>query len=198
MPLATVAFAVLLTLASLPQAPAPAAPDLRNLRWVRAEVVASTPDTITLKLRDREMVVQRDAGTEIIVPDPSAALAAGALVEAHYTERKGVRRAMAIIADPGPGELSKRAKSSLRGTVLQLKRSTLSMRSGEKTRALSLEKSSRLLDRDGRPLATGTDEIAKLLAVDADLLVKYESDVFVLEGVDLSGNDKVVELRRLH
>jgi hypothetical protein len=197
MPLAMVASAVLLTLASVAQASAPTAPDLRNLRWVRAEVVASSPETITLKLRDRELVVMRDAATEIVASDPSAALAVGAIVEVHYADRKGVRRAIAILADAGPDEISKRAKASLRGTVFRLKRGTLSVRSGEKTRSLSVDRSSRLLDRTGRAIASGRDEIFKILAVDTDLLVKYESDSFVLNGVDLGGDDKAVEIRLL-
>lgn len=197
MPPAAFASAVLLTLAFLAQPSAPP-PDLRNLRWVRATVSAATPDSVTLKLRDRELVVNRDAATEIVAVDPSAALAVGAIVEAHYAERKGVRRAIVLIADAGPGEISKRPKSSLFGTVLRLKRSTLTVTSGGKTRSLALEKYSRLLDREGRVLATGKDAISKMLTADADLLVKYEGDSgLIIEGVDLGGNDKVVETRRL-
>lgn len=196
MPLAALASAVFLTLAALAE-PAPAASDLRNLRWVRAVVVSATPETITVRARSREIVMARDAATEIVAIDPASALAAGAIVEAHFVERRGVRRAVVVIADAGPGELSKRPRTSLRGRVLRIKRSTLSVSSGGKTRALALEQSSRLLDRDGRPIATGRDAIAQSLAPDVDLLVKYEGDAFVLDGVDLSGDDKAIEIRRL-
>ncbi len=56
-----IASALLLAVASLAQLPAPAASDLRNLRWVRAAVSASSPESLTLKLRDREITLLRDA-----------------------------------------------------------------------------------------------------------------------------------------
>jgi len=189
------ASAWLLVVASLAQLPAPAASDLRNLRWVRAAVSASSPESLTLKLRDREITLRRDAATDVVGSVP---LVAGAIVEAHFLERKGVRRAMLLIADPGPGELSKKPKTSLRGTMIRFKRSTLLVRIGEKTRGLTVEKRSRLLDRDGHVLATGKDAIAKLLVLDQDLLVKYEtSSGIIVEGVDLGGSDNIVEIRLL-
>jgi len=193
-----VASALLLAVASLGQLPAPAASELRNLRWVRAVVSASSPEAVTLKLRDREITLLRDEVTDIVGSDPLAAAAVGATVEAHFLERKGVRRAMILISDPGPGELSRRPKTSLRGTMLRFKRSTLSVRSGDKTRGLTVEKKTRLLDRGGLVLATGKDAIAKLLVLDQDLLVKYEtSSGTIVEGVDLGGSDNIVEIRLL-
>lgn len=198
MSFAAFASAVLVAVVSLAQPPAPASPDLRNLRWVRASVSASSAESITLKLRDREITILRDATTEIVAADPAAAVTAGAIVEAHYSDRKGVRRAILLIADSGPGEVSKRPKTSLRGTMLRVKRSTLSVTSGGKTRGLSFEKKSRLVDRDGRLLATGTNEISKILAQGADLLVKYDtSGGLIVEGVDLGGSDNIVEIRLL-
>lgn len=111
MPLAMFASAVLLALASLAPAPTPVAPDLRNLRWVRASVSASTPETVTLQLRDREIVVIRDATTELFAADPSTALAAGAIVEVHYTETNGTRRAIFLIADRSRGQRQHRGDS---------------------------------------------------------------------------------------
>jgi len=198
MPFAAFASAVLLAIVSLAHAPAPAAPDLRNLRWVRASVSASSTESVTLRLRDREITVLRDATTEIVALDPATATVVGAIVEAHYAERKNVRRAVLLIADPGPGELSKRPKTSLRGTMLRVKRSTLSVRTGGKTRGLSFENKSRLVDRHGLLLATGSGAITRILPPDADVLVKYEtSSGFIVEGVDLGGSDNIVEIRRL-
>ena len=199
MSLAAFASVVIVAVVSLAQPAATAPPDLRDLRWVRAAVVSTSPDSITLNLRDRQLTLLRDAATEVVATDAAAALAPGAIVEAHYTDRKNVRRAVVLIADTGIGELSKRPKTSARGTMLQVKRSALSINSGGKTRGgLAFEKKSRLVDRDGRLLATGKDAIAKLLAVDSDVLVKYDtSGGVIVEGVDLGGSDNIVEIRLL-
>jgi len=191
--------AFLAVVVSLAQPPAPASPDLRDLRWVRASVIALGPEAITLKLRDSEITLVRDAATEIVAADPATAVAIGATVEAHYLDRKGDRRAIVLIEDPGPGDASKRPQMSVRGTTPRLKWGALSVTSGGKTRrGLSFEKKSRLIDREGRLLATGKDAILKTLAQDADLLVKYQqSGGLVVEGVDLGGNDNIVEIRLL-
>jgi hypothetical protein len=193
------ASAVLVAAVSLPQPSAPVPPDLRKLQWVRATVIALGPEAITLQLRDREITLLRDADTEIVAADPAAVVAIGATVEAHYTERKRVRRAILLIGDPGIGELSKRPKTSLRGTMLKVKWGSLQVSSGGETRGgLSFEKKSRLVDRDGRLMATGKDAIVKILSYDADLLVKYEtSGGTIVEGVDLGGSDNIVEIRLL-
>jgi hypothetical protein len=192
------ASAVLLAVLSV-QSPSPAPPDLRNLRWVRAAVMASSPESITLQLRDRQITLVRDAATEIEAADPAAALAVGAAVEAHYTDRNGVRQAIVLIADAGPSELSKRPQTSLRGTMLRVKWNALQVNSGGKTRgSLAFEKKTRLVDRDGRVLATGKDAILKILPQDADLLVKYNNEGGVIaDGVDLGGNDNIKEIRLL-
>ena len=193
-----VASAVLL-LVSLPQPATVDAPDTRNLRWVRATISASTPESITLKLRDRELVLLRDQATEVLAPDSDAAVAVGATVEAHYTDRKGIRRAILLIADTPGGELSKRPSTSARGQMVRVKWGALQVASGGKVRnGLAFEKKSRLLDRDGRLLATGKDAITKLITPDTDLLVKYHtSGGVIVEGVDLGGSDNIVEIRLL-
>ena len=83
--------------------------------------------------------------------------------------------------------------------MTRVKRGALSLTSGGKTRSgLAFEKKSRLVDRDGKLLATGKDAIAKLLAQDADVLVKYDtSGGTIVEGVDLGGSDNIVEIRLL-
>jgi hypothetical protein len=192
------ASAALVALVSLTQPPA-ATTDLRHLRWVRASVIAIGPEAITLKLRDREITLQRDAATEIVAQDPAAAVAIGATVEAHYTDRKNVRRAVLLIADAARGEISKRPQASLRGNMLRVKWGSLQVTSGGKTRgSLSFEKKSRLVDRDGKLLATGKDAILKLLAPDTDMLVKFNNEGgIVIEGVDLGGSDNIKEIRLL-
>jgi hypothetical protein len=196
------AFASVLLAAVLSQAPAPApaaSPDLHYLRWVRATVIALGPEAITLKLRDREITLQRDAATEIVAADPAAVVAIGATVEAHYTDRKNVRRAILLIADPGPGELSKRWGTSVRGTRPRVKWGSLSVAGGGKTRgSLAFEKQSRLVDRDGNVLATGKDAIMMRLAPDADIVVKFNNEGGVVAGdVDLGGSDNIKEIRLL-
>jgi hypothetical protein len=193
------ASAVLVAVVSLPQPSAPAPPDLRQLQWVRATVIALGPEAITLQLRDRQITLLRDAATEIVAAEPAAVVAIGATVEAHYTDRQGVRRAILLIADSGPGDVSKRPKTSLRGTMLRVKWGALQVTSGGKTRGgLAFEKKSRLVDRDGRLLATGKDAIAKILSQDADVLVKYDtSGGGIVEGADLGSSDNIVEIRLL-
>lgn len=170
-------------------------PDLATLRWVRATVSAATPDAITLRLKDSELILTRDLETEIAGPDPAAGIAVGSVVEAHYADRQGVRRASVIVADPGPGNISKRPGSSLRGSMVRFGRGTIWLGAGARTRDLSVEKKSRLLDRDGRPLAAGSAAIA-LLSPNDDLLVKIEGSSIMVGDLDLGG-DNAVEIRRL-
>lgn len=190
---------VLLVVVSQAQPPAPISPDLRELRWVRARVSASSPESITLKLRDREITLLRNTATEIVAADPAAAVAVGATFEAHYTDGKNVRQAILLIANPEPGELSKRWQSSVRGRMLRVKGGALQLTGGGKTRgSLAFEKKSRLVDRDGRLLATGKEAIVKLLAPDTELLVKYNNEGGVTaDGLDLGSSDNIKEIRIL-
>ena len=194
------ASAVLFAIVSLAQPSAPASPDLSYLRWVRGSVIALGPEAITLRLRDREITLQRDATTEIVAAEPAAAVAIGAKVEAHYTDRKNIRRAILLIADSGPGEASKRWGTSVRGSMSRVKWGALQITGGGKTRgSLAFEKKSRLVDRDGNLLATGRDAIVKLLAQNADVLVKYNNEGGgpVGDGADLGGSDNIKEIRLL-
>jgi hypothetical protein len=199
MSFAAFASALLLAVLTSPQAAAPASPDLRDLRWIRGTVIATGPQAVTLRLRDRDITLLHDGNTEFVATDRTAAVAIGATVEAHYTDRKGVRRAVLLIGGLAPGHVSKRPSTSVRGNMPRLSHGALSVTSGGKTRrSLAFERKSQLVDRDGRLLAIGKSEILKALPPDAEVVVKYNTEGGVIvEGVDLGGNDNIVEIRLL-
>ena len=178
------------------QGVAPSAPDFRSLRWVRATVSAFTPESLTLQLKDRDVILNHDRATEIVGPHPPAGFAVGAVVEAHYLDRDGERRAIVILTNPGPGTISKRPGTSVRGHMVRFGRGTLWVGSPDRTRDLAVQKKSRLIDREGRALATGSPEIGKRLSPNDDLLVKIEGSPVMLGNLDLGG-DSAVEIRRL-
>ena len=74
---------------SLTQPSAPSSPDLRDLRWVRATVIAPARKQSRCNYAIPRDYVERDAATEIVAADPAAAVAIGTTFEAHYTDRKG-------------------------------------------------------------------------------------------------------------
>ena len=174
---------------------APDTPDLRNLRWVAGVVAASTPQSVTVRLTNRELTIPIDSTTDVVggLPLP------GSFAEVHYAERRGVRRAITVLPLGTGAQVSKKPRSSLRGTVTQIKRSNLSVRCGDRARVLALDKRSRLIGADGQALAIGSPDIAQVLGVNAEVLVKYEGDADVIVGdVTLyGGNDKVIEIRQL-
>lgn len=190
----TSCLAAVLLVALTPQSAAfgdPATPVLGRLRWVRGEVAAVSGDSLTLKLRNKPLTLSLD-GT----PPP----AVGAIVEAHFTDKRGARRTALIFDADRSSELSKRPGTSYRGVIRQIKRSRLSLTADTKSHGISLAKKTRLVDADGHAVATGTKAIAGLLPAGEDVLVKYEDDggmIMVGDMMLAAGSDRAQEIRRL-
>jgi hypothetical protein len=173
-------FAVALTLLTtgLLQQPA-AAPG--QLRWVRGVVSVASPGSIVVNFRDRSVTLSIDASTRMLTTP-----AAGAVVEAHYTEDKPGFRAALIVEALSP-DVSKRPGRSYRGTVTRVRRSTLSLRVDGKNRSVQLE---------SRELK----ELANQLAAGEEVLVAYDeqSDDIPAGDITISGTKHVArDIRRL-
>ncbi len=163
-----------------------------RLRWVRGMVSSVSADSLTLKLRNKELTIGLDA--------VASAPAAGSVVEAHYTDKKGVRRAMLIFAADPSAALSKRPATSYRGIVQRIKRGTVSLTANTKSHGIGLDKKTRLVDAGGRSIASGAKEISSALPAGEDVLVKYEDDstaVGIGDGMAYLGGDKALEIRGL-
>jgi hypothetical protein len=161
-----------------------------KLRWVRAEVVAVSGETLTLQLRSKPLTIAL-AG----VAQP----AVGAIVEAHYTDKHGERRAVLIFDADRGSKLSRRPGTSFRGVVARVKHNRLSLTADTKSHAIELVKKTRLVDADGHAVATGS-KAAGLLPAGEDVIVKYEDDggaMMVGDMMMAAGSDQALEIRRL-
>jgi hypothetical protein len=178
----TSCLAAVLLVAILRSSSAAAAPSTTvsgNLRWVRGEVTAVSGDQLTLKLRSKPITIALDG---------TAPPAVGAVVEAHYTDKRGDRRAVLIFDADRSAELSKRPGTSYRGVVKQVRRSSLSITAASRSRGIDFVKQTQLMDADGRALATGWKAIGGLLPVGEDVVVKYEGT---------EDADQALEIRKL-
>lgn len=174
-----------------PAAAEPPTPVSGKLRWVRGEVTTVSGDALTLKLRDQSLTISLDG---------TAAPTVGAIVETHYSDRRGERRVALIFAAERASGLSKRTGTSYRGVLARIKRGNLWITADGRTHGISLEKKTRLIDADGSALATGSKEIAGLLPIGADVVVKEENDGGVMligETMVSAGSDQALEVRRL-
>lgn len=159
-----------------------------SLRWARGVVVSVSPESVVLKLRNRELSLARDLSLEV---RPADALASGQIVDAHYVDRRGTRRAVIVlgaIADDA-AKLSKRPGTSVLGTVKKAKRSSLTLDVAGKSRGFGLKKKTRLLDRDGRLAAEGAAAIVASVSAGDRLLIAYERDE--------DAGDQAVEIRAI-
>ncbi len=171
--------------------PQAVAPEPGQLRWVRGIVTAASPTSVTLRLRDRDLTLSNEAGTAVVV---------GGRVEAHYTDRKGERRAVLFLDTGTSGTLSKRPGRSYRGTVDRMRRGTLSLRVEGKRRNVTLDSRTTLSTTDGRALASGRRDVAAVLTDGEPLLVVYieQSDDMMIGDVMIPGTTLVArEIRKL-
>lgn len=93
----------------------PAAPISGRLRWVRGGVTAVSGSALTLRLRNKLLMISLDA---------AAPPAVGAIVEAHYTDKRCDRRAVLIFPAGRSAAPSKRPGTSYCGIVKRINRST--------------------------------------------------------------------------
>lgn len=167
-----------------------------TLRWVRARLVAVSPESLTLALRDSHLTLTRD-------PSAGPAPSVGSIVEVHYGDRNHIRRAVLVFASPGLSDemLSKRPGRSFRGKVTRVGKSTLRLEVDGKRRDLTLDRKSTLVEKDRwAAAASGTAGVLSRVQLGELLLVKYaeESNDLVVGDITLGGTDlKVIEVRRL-
>jgi hypothetical protein len=133
---------------------------------------------------------------------PCAAVTPAAIVELHYVDRKGDRRAeFLFVVDQAAGELSRRPGRSARGVVTRTKKSSLQLQVGTKKRTYELEKKTTLVEPgQWRPAATGRAEVMARVKAGEDILLKYEEhdDSIQAGEVTIPGTAlKAVEVRRL-
>jgi hypothetical protein len=184
--------AVVLTAFLLPTASTAAPADSGRLRWVRGVVTATSADSLTLKLRDKEFTIGLDAA---FTPPP-----VGRLVEAHYSDARNVRTAVLIFEADSSAALSKRPGTSYRGIVQRIKRGTVSLTANTKSHGVSIDRQTRLVGADGRAVANGAKAITAALPPGEDVLIKYEDDSAMTTVGDVlmfSGSDKALEIRKL-
>ncbi len=184
--------------AALLLAPGPALhaqSDASTLRWVRGRVASNSPGTIVLQLRDgRPLAVACDTRC--------AAASPGSLVELHYVDRKGERRAEHLFVGPAAdGELSRRPGRSVRGLVIRARTSSVQLQVGTKKRSYEIERKATFVEAGGwQPVATGRDAIAARIRTGEEVLLKYEEDDSSIQAgeVTIPGTTlKAVEVRRL-
>ena len=171
--------------------PQAVAPEPGQLRWVRGIVSAASPTSVTLRLRDGDLTLSSESDARLVI---------GERVEAHYTDRKGERRAV-LFLDPGTsGTLSKRPGRSYRGTVDRMRRSTLSLRVEGRRRDVTLDSRTTLSTAGGRALASGRSDVAAALSDGEPLLVIYDeqSDDMMAGDVLIPGTARLArEIRRI-
>ena len=165
--------------------------DSGKLRWVRGQVTAVSTDTLTLKLRSKELTVALDGA----VPP-----AIGTLVEMHYVDKRGARRAVLIFAADPSAALSKSPGTSYRGVITRFKWGKMSLTADAKSHRIKLDGKTRLVDMDGRILANGSKAVAGLMPVGEDVVVKYEDDggtMVIGDTTVAAGADQALEIRKL-
>jgi hypothetical protein len=198
-------FVSVLLLAGLPQ-PADTAPSPGTLKWVRGHVTSIDSASIALTLKDKPFAASVTPSTDVIgfagATSSLAKVAPGSLVEVHFTEKAGTRLAVLVVADmPSAGvKLSNRTGRSYRGIVRQAKRSSVSLRVESRNRGVKLDKKTTLTDLDGRPLATGTKEVAASLTAGSLVLVTYDerSEDIIAGDLFLPGSSQyALQIRRL-
>lgn len=203
--LASLFISALVLASGLSQPPSDPALTAGSLRWVRGHVTAVSPTLLTLKLRDSDLALTITPATHVVPASLSGRAATdlrpGALVEAHYTDRKGVRNAVLVVADvPDADSVSKRPGRSFRGLVRESKRNTLKLRVENKNRDVTLDKRTRLIDAGGQPLAVGSKEVSARLSGGEEVLVTYveQNDDMMVNDLLISGSSlKALEIRQV-
>jgi hypothetical protein len=158
-------------------------------------VAAASADSLTVKLRKEELTIALEpTSTGSVLP------AVGTVVEAHYVDTRGARRAVLIFGADPSSELSNRPAASYRGVVKGIKRGTVSLLANTRSHGVNIDKDTRLVDADGRPVANGSNEITGVLPAGEEVVVKYVDDsamTMVGDVLTFSGFDKALEIRKL-
>jgi hypothetical protein len=174
------------------QPPLVAAPDSGRLRWVHATVATTSPESLTLQLRDKTLTVALD---------PSApAVQVGSLVEVHYLEKPSPRAVLILDGLPADTVVSKRPGRSYRGVVSRTKSQSVYVRVDNKNREVKMYSKTRLTTPDGALLVTGSKPVAAQLAVGEELLINYDQQSEDMMAGDIfipGSSDRALVIRKL-
>lgn len=186
--------------------PSPAAvPPAGHLRFVRGTVVTSSPGSVTVQLRGKSIVLSLAPDTRMMTSHAAAEAvtmppAVGSLIEVHYVARKPIAQAVLIAGLPATTPVSKRPGLSYRGVISRSKGSAVSLTVDTKTRGVTLDKHTRLIDVDGRSLAIGGKAVSNQLVAGDWVLVTYDEqsdDIYSGDAYLPGSHQRALEIRRL-
>jgi hypothetical protein len=169
--------------------------DAVTFRWVRGRVMSNTPGTIIVTLQGtRQLSVTCDARCDAASP--------GSLVELHYSDRKGQKRAEYVFVGPSAdNELSRKPGRSVRGIVARTRKSSVQLQVGSKKRSYEIERKAAFVEAgQWQPAASGRAEVIARLVVGESVLLKYEeqdSSIYVGDVLLPQTTLKALEVRRL-
>lgn len=192
----------------LQPSPAPVPPAAGQLRFVRGAVVATSPTSLTVQLRNKSITLSLDPQTRTMGAaglDAATAVAmppaAGALIEVHYIDRKPIPQAIFIVAAlPATTQVSNRPGRSYRGVVSRAKSGSLALTVDTKRRGVTMDRKTKLFDADGRSLAIGGKAVSGQLVAGDPVLVTYDEqsdDVFSGDVYIPGSHQRALEIRRL-
>jgi len=152
--------------------------------WARGILRASSASAITLQLKDGSLTLRVDQATEVISPTPIDASTGrglmpnlGSLVQVHFSESRGERVAALVVAEGAHLPLTpvKDLGQSVYGETRRFKSRTVVVGiDGHKTRDVSLNDDTQLVDRNGSVRAVGTKAIAAALVAGTKVLVTWK------------------------
>lgn len=174
-----------------------------QLRWVRGTVTETSSTSLTVQLRDKAVSLVLDSDSKVVPAfggDATLRVQAGARVEVHYLDKKPARAVLILDGIAADLTASKRPGRSYRGVISRIKRSAVSVRIATRTRGVTMEKNTKLVDVDGRSLAIGGKAISGQLAIGDPVLVTYDEqsdDVFSGDVYIPGSHQRALEIRRL-
>jgi len=152
--------------------------------WARGILTASSASAITLQLKDGSLTLRVDQATEVISPTPIDASTGrglipnlGSLVQVHFSESRGERVAALVVAEGAQLPLTpvKDLGQSVYGETRRFKSRTVVVEiDGHKTRDVSLNDDTQLVDRNGSVRAVGTKAIKAALVAGTKVLVTWK------------------------
>lgn len=152
--------------------------------WARGILRASSASAITLQLKDGSLTLRVDQATEVISPTPIDASTGrglipnlGSLVQVHFSESRGERVAALVVAEGAQLPLTpvKDLGQSVYGEMRRFASRTVVVEiDGHKTRDVSMNDDTRLVDRNGSVRAVGTKAIKAALVAGTKVLVTWK------------------------
>ena len=152
--------------------------------WARGILRASSASAITLQLKDGSLTLRVDQATEVISPTPIDASTGrglipnlGSLVQVHFSESRGERVAALVVAEGAQLPLTpvKDPGQSVYGEMRRFVSYTVVVEiDGHKTRDVTLNDDTRLVDRNGSVRAVGTKAIGAALVAGTKVLVTWK------------------------